>query len=801
MGSAFFILREIAGNLTFDPAAIEKERGVILGEERMRASPDARADQAWTEAVYPGSLLARRDPIGTIPSIKTAPRDVLVDYYKTWYRPELATLVVVGDIDVDRVVHRIQATFGDWAPAKPGPVPTVDYGVRAPMGLTAMVHAEANLNEDEGMGWIRPYIEGPDTAASRKRGLIKAMVTDILDRRLASLAAAPNAAFYRVDADYDNDRLRGNTTLVTIQPKPGQEAAALQAVTAALMQLRSGGVTQDEIDTFIASEERANLNLERTETENDERAEDLLQDLDENGVSQSVAQTLAAWPAQKQALTVAAVAEQVKALFDGDGPILFRNGDTGQTLDAAGLKAAYAAADGAKAQVWAADTKPVWPYTDFGAPVKPLSRAEVNILNYVHYTFPNGLVVNIKSNRFVRNQIEVSVRFAGGYLLFSPQEKLSLMQLQLYDIADGGLKRMAKADIDKALADDTVEVNYNLDDDHAALFGETTRDSFATEMQLLMAYTTDAAFLPDSFATQAQQLDSMYRSIRASPDLTVGLELPAYLASGDARFGMPTEVEAHQTAPDTYRSIYRRTMTNVPIEIDIAGDVSEQSALDQVERTFATLPHLPATFATAAGADTVHLPPAGAPVTLTHQGRADQAVSIAVFPTTDALNDPKTTRGLELLAAVMEQRLSDDLRSTQGVTYDVSAESNASETFKGYGYIMVRATVRPDTDQAFFDTVLKVANDLATKGLSGAELERIRTPIQVTLDDTVKSNADWMATLPGLYGNGRLWDLRVGQADKLQRISTGDIQRLARTYLRADTVLRARAFPEAVVRP
>ena len=802
MDSAFLILREIAGNLTFDPAAIEKERGVVLGEERMRASPDARADQAWTEAAYPGSLLARRDPIGTIQSIKTAPRDVLVDYYKTWYRPELATLVVVGDVDPDAVVRRIQARFGDWTAAKPGPVVPPDYGMRAQQGFNAVIHTEANLNAGEGGAWIRPYIEGPDTAASRTRGLIKAMVTTILDDRLAVAAARSDASFYQADIDYENGRLYGNTTRVTVQPRPGKEAAALQDVMAVVAQLRSGGVTQAEVDAFIASEERANTNFDRTLVENDQRAVDLLDDLDENGVSQTTAQILAEWPAEKSALTVAAAAEQIKFLFSGDGPILFGEGEAGDTLDAGALKTAYSAGDGKVATgAWKADAAPVWPYTDFGPAVKPVSRTEVDVLNYVHYRFPNGLVVNIRPNPYVRNQIYVGVRFAGGYQLFSPQEKLSLMQLHLYDMVDGGLGRMSKSDIDSAMKDRSVSVSYSLDDDHATLFGETTRDSFTTEMQLLMAYTTDAGFRPDSFVTLGQQLDNMYRSIRASPDLTADLDMPAYLASGDARFVMPTEAEARKTTPDTYMSIYRRTLTHVPVEIDIAGDVSEEAALEQVERTFATLPALPASFTIAPGADDVHLPSPGAPVTFTHQGRADQVVSIAVFPTTDALRDTKTTRGLELLAAVVQQRLSDDLRATQGATYDVSAQSVPSETFKGYGYIVVRATVRPDTDQAFFDTVVKVAGELANAGLSKGELDRIRTPMETYLNDTVKNNADWLATMAGLYGDGRLWDLRTGQAAKLDRVSAADIQRLARTYLRPDAVLRAHALPEDKGKP
>lgn len=796
--SALYIFREIAGELTFGPDAIEKERGVILGEERLRASADARLQQAWIEAAYPQSLYARRNPIGLVDTIKTAPRQAIVDYYDTWYRPELATLIVVGDFDPAKMEKRVHAVFDAWAPKKTGPVPKVDYGARAPAGVKTAIYTEKNLYEGVGAVWMRPFIDAPDGVAPRTRGFLKTMVADITTSRLARLAEAPDAPFLSASVEYDNDRLEGNTTKLWVTPKPGQQAQAFALALKTVDQVRQNGVTQAEVARYVAEKDVGIANMLKTTATEDSAtlADDFLGDIDDNGVSMAPDAISGLWAQTRPSVTVVAAAAQAKGLFGGDGPILMRTGENAQAFDDTALKTAYAEAEGKPAESWAAESDVAWPYGDFGPGAKPSKRTPVPALGYVRYDFPNGVKLNIKQNTLVRNQITVSVRFGGGYELFSPSENLSLMQLHLYDIVDGGLSKLSKADIDKALHDKTVEVNYDIDEDHASLSGTTTTDSFAAEMQLLMAYTSDPGFRSDSFAAFRDSVGYLYGQIRASPDFTLNLGLADTLSSDDPRYRLPSEAQAKASNPDVIKAIYRRTMTHVPVEITIAGDISESAALKQVERTFAALPPVPETYRPAPGADAIRLPADRSQRIFAHEGRADQGISVAVFPTTDALSSPDTTIGLEVLAKVFENRLSDDLRETQGQTYSVTVDPFGSEAFRDYGYLTVSSTVRPDADDTFFATVMKVADGLRSKPISEAELDRARNPLIQYLDDKMKTNEDWQATLPGLYGDPKRWALRVGQYKRFVAVTPVALQGLAEVYLKPDTVLRARAKPE-----
>jgi zinc protease len=97
------LLREIASNLTLDQTAMDQERGVILSEERLRGTPSYRITKQRYAFMMPGQLPPQRFPIGLVPVIQSAKADLLADIYHRYYRPERATLVIVGDIAPDAI--------------------------------------------------------------------------------------------------------------------------------------------------------------------------------------------------------------------------------------------------------------------------------------------------------------------------------------------------------------------------------------------------------------------------------------------------------------------------------------------------------------------------------------------------------------------------------------------------------------------------------------------------------------------------------------------------------------------------
>src|SRR3954465_7893463 len=108
---ALTVLEDWAGGATFDPAAIERQRAIVLSEWRMNLGADERVGDKIRRVQLEGSRYADRPPIGRPESIERAQRDQLMRFYRDWYRPDLMAVIVVGDVDREAVAAMIRAHF------------------------------------------------------------------------------------------------------------------------------------------------------------------------------------------------------------------------------------------------------------------------------------------------------------------------------------------------------------------------------------------------------------------------------------------------------------------------------------------------------------------------------------------------------------------------------------------------------------------------------------------------------------------------------------------------------------------
>lgn len=97
----------------YDAAEFESERTVVLSELAGNSNdPAYQLDQEVTAAAL--RMHPYRWPvIGWRSDLETMSRDDLIDYYRRWYVPANATLVVVGDVDTEGALEAIQRHFGD----------------------------------------------------------------------------------------------------------------------------------------------------------------------------------------------------------------------------------------------------------------------------------------------------------------------------------------------------------------------------------------------------------------------------------------------------------------------------------------------------------------------------------------------------------------------------------------------------------------------------------------------------------------------------------------------------------------
>lgn len=105
------ITRDWAGEATLSPKETKSERGVVIEEMRQRLNASQRLQEQRFPILLNGSKYASRLPIGTKKVIENFSQSDLRGFYNKWYRPNLESVIVVGDIDVTQTRKMIISLF------------------------------------------------------------------------------------------------------------------------------------------------------------------------------------------------------------------------------------------------------------------------------------------------------------------------------------------------------------------------------------------------------------------------------------------------------------------------------------------------------------------------------------------------------------------------------------------------------------------------------------------------------------------------------------------------------------------
>ena len=795
--TGLFLLRETAGNLQLAPDAIDRERGVILGEERARDTPDMHEYVRWTGTAFAGQKYPIRIPIGLTDIIKSAPCERFADFYSNFYRPELATLIITGDIDPIDLEARITKKFSDWAPPSNTAIRSTNFGDYQTKGQIVDTFSETGLRDAISVSWNRSPDEHYQTNKSVQRDLLNLLRTSILNERLARQAQDEATPFAAAEVSHYSVEHTAQVTQLNVTPKPGQDQAAFTSALLTLRQFLAYGADQAELDRALSDTEsgfKAALSGQKTRNTKS-LAEAIVSAVDNLEVFTSPQQDWDYFEDVKPRMTLAEVNSGIAPLFSGDGPFIWHSGETLGDLDKAALAKTYQSAFAATVTKAETHVNKPWPYLEFGTASPVVKRETIDDLGVTQLTYANGLRVSIKATRFKEDEVSISVRFAGGLKSLSPAKHPPVFQAQSQGVFEGGLGKLSASDIKDSLTGKIYSVNFGLGEDATQLSGDTTRADFATQLEVLMAFTTDAAFRADSFERLKAFVPNYYTSLAASPNGVFGLKADAALHSGDPRFGIPTQEEFLKTSNAEVKSLIETQLKTAPVEITIVGDITEAEAETQIAKTFATLTARSEAIAHPTDGNSVRFPTQNLSQVYLHSGRSDQDLSFVAWPSTDFYADTQRARGLELLADVLTLRLTDLVREKLGLSYSPDAGSEASNSFDGYGYISATAEVTPEQDQTFFNAVSQIVADLKTHPITDDELLRARKPVLDRYDNNLKTNSYWNAVLPGSARDPRLLSAVRSRREQLNAVTASELQKLAITYLDMNKALRIQIKP------
>lgn len=204
------ILRGWAAGLLYDNKEIDEERGVIIEEYRLGLGASDRMRKEYWPILMKDSRYADRLPIGKLDILQTFDYQVIKDFYKDWYRPDLQAVIVVGDIDVKEVEAKIKTMFGN-IPAKQNPKKKEIYGIAPNKEPLVAVCTDPEATGSQVMLIRKHQHSAMKTIGDFRNQLCIDLYNAMYDARFEEMTQDPKCPFIGASAGYGD--FIGNTDM------------------------------------------------------------------------------------------------------------------------------------------------------------------------------------------------------------------------------------------------------------------------------------------------------------------------------------------------------------------------------------------------------------------------------------------------------------------------------------------------------------------------------------------------------------------------------------------------------------
>ena len=782
--TALFLFREAASEVKFDQAAVDRERGVILGEERQRDNFQLHQVVHLLDFEFPQTPYPNRLPIGLDAVIKNASSASLLNLYHRYYRPENTTLVFVGDADPVEIEAKIRKTFSNWKGVGPAgtALPRGKVDLSRPRQFSTF--ADPAVATAISYTVMRSWADPADTMAERRHALLELIGQGMFNRRLQKLADLPGSPLLGGGMSTDEERDAARVTSLAIGAKDGSWKDALTTADQEVRRAVQYGFTPAEFKTEVINVVGSFHNAaEQSDTRpNAVLASNLLGIVGRDKFVTLPKVMMPRLAEMVRGITLQEVNAAFKDMWTGSAPLI--NIAAKDTLTDQQLASAY---DVSRAVAVAApkdNTAQVFAYDSFGKPGALVDDKRIADLDVRTVRFANNVRLNIKKTNFEAGKVRFLVRLGDG-LLDLPKNQPGLASLLTMTSSSGGLKKHSLEELKDLLAGKVISVGAAVGGDAFISTGATSPKDLGLQMKVSAAYLLDPGFRPEAASQWANIVPVIEKQLDAQPEAVAGARLPILLANGDERFGVPSAAVLAKRSFDEAKTALAPVIASAPIEITIVGDVDEDAAIRAVAASFGALPTRRLNDHTNDDVRKVAFRADRSPITLTHEGPQDKAVVESVWPTADDSNYREVV-GMQLLKDALDIMLTESVREKLGDSYGVSVGSDMSDIFKGFGYMSAAAVVAPAKADEVQKAIADAAAQLRDKPISDDLMARARNPELEGADRALRENGYWLSALSKAQSDPAKLDRIRQQKALLQSITPADLQKLAQKYLQPD---------------
>jgi len=526
--SCLLILHDWANDLTLDPKEIDNERGVIHEEWRTGQGAMMRMYEQALPKAFEGSKYGHRLPIGTIEVIDNFPYQALRDYYEKWYRPDQQGIVVVGDVDVDKVEAKIKEIFSpiempanaaervyEKVPDNKEPIITIAKDKEQPSTMIYIWHKHpATPNEAKGnIGYL-------------VQNYIFSMIAKMLNARLDELRQNANPPYIMAVTE-DTDFLLAKTTQAFAGIAVSKEDGIPTAISALVREIeraRKFGFTASEYARAKADYLRAleSAYNEREKVRNGQYVQEYIRHFIDNEPIPGIEMEYTLMNQLAPNIPVEAINSILPQLITDENIVINIFGPDkegmvypteAEILDVLNKTKA----EEITAYVDKVSDEPLMKETPKAGKIV---KTEEGAFGSTVLTLSNGVRVVVKNTDFKADEIRMSAFSPGGTSIFGTGEALQVKMLN--SVAGlGGLGNFSNVDLEKVLAGKKASISASVNGLTERVNGSCSPKDFETLMQLVYLTFTAPRMDDAAFESFKQRTKASLANQEADPSIAL----------------------------------------------------------------------------------------------------------------------------------------------------------------------------------------------------------------------------------------------------------------------------------------
>jgi len=793
----FQVLEDWAHQVSMEDVEIDKERGVIVEEWRLGLGAEDRMMQKYIPVLLKDSRYAERLPIGKVDVIKSFPYDTLRAFYKSWYRPDLMAVVVVGDIDPGLAEEKVKEYFGRVPKADNPPV-RVEFPVpdnseplisvvtdKEAMGINASVYYKHPKSDNVSFGDYRNQ-------------LMRTLYTGMLNNRLQEIAQKPESPFLYGYSNYGSFIGRSlDVYSLSVGAKENQIEKSLEVVLTENERARQFGFTATELERekkdMISNYEKMAKEADKTESRS--YADEFIRNYLDKECIPGILKEFEIVKGYLPEITLEEINKLGKEWVTDDNMAALI---TAQEKE--GVK--VPTEEQVKDIIKAVKTKKIEAYVDkvsdvpllaiIPAGTKVVKRADDKKSGFTELIFGNGVHMILKSTDFKNDEIVLSAYSPGGTSLY-PDGDIMSATLATAVIGQSGLGDYDFIGLQKKLSGNTAKLNPYISDLREGVNGNCSPKDLETMLQLNYLYFTKTRKDESAFNAYISRIRNMIKPMRTNPQVIFQDTLSKIISLNSPRvIAIPSEAQINQVNLDRLISIFKDRFADASdFTYMMVGNFKIDEVIPLLEKYIGGLPSIKRK---EIWKDVTPGFPKGLLVVDVPKNSEPQS-SVAMVWEGDFKWNDKDRQGFSMLMNILAIKCRESMREDQGGVYGVSVNGSASKLPKPKYTIQSMWGCNPDSIKKLTQTVLDEMVKIKKDGPTEVDLNKVKETLIRQRETQLKENSFWLTSLQNHF----LFDDKLLSLEEyktfINSFSAAEIKAIANKYLNTESYVRVALTP------